>query len=62
MASTVRTPATKAAKGIPMDSKPQHPTAGPSGGSVSVLPDFHLSLRVTLSVDVAREPSSEGPL
>ncbi len=33
-----------------------------NGGSASVLPDFHLSLRVMLSVDVARGPSSEGPL
>ena len=29
-------------------------SAGQNGGSASVLPDFHLSLRVMLSVDVAR--------
>ncbi|MGO9144725.1 MAG: hypothetical protein ACLP70_25290 [Streptosporangiaceae bacterium] len=34
----------------------------PNGGSVSVLPDFHLSLRVMPSVDVARGSSSEGSL
>jgi hypothetical protein len=36
--------------------------AAQNGDSVSVLPDFHLSLRVMLSVDVSLRPSSEGPL